>query len=174
MKRADLKPGLAVYYVGGSYDWDNFRENIDDARWTVADDKRYTRSQTWGRDAIESATGTLVKISRPRDLAGGAPGGTYERYVSLGKLRGLYDEIAPQRREAKAKHDAAVRERDDLRKAHRDRRRALMCISTDAGFPAYMSNDPKFVKIDVEVFARLLDAAGLTVPLGPPSAPEKG
>lgn len=160
MKRAELVEGMVVYRAA-PYEWRAVEENVDHARAVVRSVQPYAWSEA-DRGWLPRKAGTLVKLEMP------SLGNGRERveYHPLGHLRGLYDEIAPQRRELQRGIRAEREARISSEAQARVRRNALIDTANNLIGPS-LRIDPGLrvhhVEMTLDALAALLAAAGATI-----------
>jgi len=164
MKRADLKPGMAIYWVRNRSTVERFYDDPDDCRYEFDGMYSYNRWAPRGERYTEDPKGTKAGITRevPARTVGDReyPAHTEVEYVTLGSILGPYEETAAERR----KLIAAKREREQRRQeAHETallRRDTLRGVLDGLGYETRFQSshsDLDEVHVPIEAMERLLD-----------------
>jgi hypothetical protein len=163
MKRADLKPGMAVYWVRYRSSVEKFYDDPDNCRYVFEGMYRYDRWDVRGKYQPDP-TGTKARITREvpartvddREF----PAHTDVEYVTLGSILGPYEETAAERRKLiDANQEREQRQQEAREEAHQRRetlRGVLDGLGYQTRFQSYYS-DLDEVHIPVEAMERLLD-----------------
>lgn len=161
MKRADLKPGMAVYWVRYRSAVEKCYDDPDDSRYVFTGLYRYERYSI-NRGHVEDPKGNRARLTRevPADEARGREAWTDINFVPLAQILGPYDEVAPERRKLIATHKEQQRAKDERTENDLARREAVRDRAAGAGYPTlFMSHysDLGEVRIGVPAFEKLLD-----------------
>jgi hypothetical protein len=165
MKRADLKPGMAVYWVRHRSSVEKFYDDPDDCRYVFDGMYSYNRYAPRGVERYtEDPKGIKAKLTREmpartvddREF----PAYTDVEYVTLGSILGLYDEVAAERRKLIDAHRDATQRRQEARETALLRRDTLRGVLEGLGYKTRFQSDYSDldeVHIPVEAMERLLD-----------------
>jgi hypothetical protein len=166
VKRADIKPGMAVYWYGpnGKWEYDRSREDPDACRW-ITDGTLYGKVGYGFGEFRESTPdnrvrATHVKVTRERP-DGSQPLVVTTTYAPLAQILGPYDEVAPQRREIiKAERERLDRDKrdreDSYARAHAVTSMALALGYT--GIDTRGSGTDLLIRMPLATFEKMIDA----------------
>jgi len=164
MKRADLKPGMTVYWVRYRSTIEQFYDNPDECCYVFEGMYSYNRYAPRGMQYVEDPKGTKAKLTREmpartfdnREF----PAYTDVEYVTLGSILGPYEETAAERRKLIDAHHVANQRRQEAREEALQRRETLRGVLEGLGYPTRFQSgysDLDEVYIPVEAMERLLD-----------------
>ena len=163
MKRADLKPGMVVYWVRYRSTVEKFYDDPDECRYVFEGMYRYSRWDVRGKYQPDPK-GTKAKLTRevPARTFGDReyPAHTEVEYVTLGSILGPYEETAAERRKLIAAHRDATQRRQEVRETALLRRDTLRGVLDGLGYETRFQSsysDLDEVHIPIEAMERLLD-----------------
>jgi len=163
MKRADLKPGMAVYWVRYRSTVEKFYDDPDGCRYVFEGMYRFDRWDVRGKYQPDPK-GAKARITReiPARTVDDREFSAYTdvEYVTLGQILGPYDEVAVERRKLIAANRERKQRRQEAREEALQRRETLRGVLDGLGYETRFQSshsDLDEVHIPVEAMERLLD-----------------
>jgi len=164
MKRADLKPGMVVYWVRYRSTVEKFYDDPDECRYVFEGMYSYNRWALPEHRYQPDPKGTKARITcevSARTVGDREyPAYTDVEYVTLGSILGPYEETAAERRKLIAAHRDATQRRQEAREEALQRRDTLRGVLDGLGYETRFQSsysDLDEVHIPIEAMERLLD-----------------